>query len=353
MLAVLNQADLLAPDALGAARADLERLLAADGLRGVPVLAVSAATGAGLAELRAEMARRVRARAAAVERLGADVTTVAGALGAACGGRPRGVSRETRARLLAALAEAAGVPSVVRAVAAAHRRRGVLATGWPFVRWIRRLRPDPLRRLRLGDAPAPDVHTSLPGPSGVQLAQVESAARGLAADASAGLGGRWPALVRAAATSGEQELPARLDRAVAGADLHARPPRWWRVAGLLQGLLALAVAAGALWLLALVALAYLRLDDVVPVPEVRGVAVPTWLLLGGAAAGVLLGLLARIVNGAAAARRARAAERSLRRRVAEVGEELVVAPVAAELAAYERLCGLVADAAAPRRRLAA
>ncbi|HEY8583829.1 MAG TPA: GTPase, partial [Capillimicrobium sp.] len=53
MAVVLNQADLLAPDALAACRADLGRLLFDDGLGPLDVRPVSALTGAGLDDLRA------------------------------------------------------------------------------------------------------------------------------------------------------------------------------------------------------------------------------------------------------------------------------------------------------------
>ena len=338
MVVVLNQADLLAPEALAACSADLGRLLAAGGLDRVPVLAVSAETGDGVATLRRLLSDRVAARNAAVARLAADVDVAVERLAAQCGDRSaRRVLREDRTRLVAKLADAAGVPTVVRAVALAHRRRGALATGWPFGRWIRRLRPDPLRRLRLGERPQPEVHTSLPGPTPAQRAGVASALRTLAAGASEGLPNPWPALARSAATAGEETLADRLDRAVAGADLHAGPPRWWRVVGLLQTLLGAGALAGALWLAALAALGYLRLDDVVPVPEVRGFPLPTALLLAGVVAGLVLALLARTVNAVGARRRARAADRSLRRRVEEVASELAVEPVERELAAYERL----------------
>jgi hypothetical protein len=79
------------------------------------------------------------------------------------------------------------------------------------------------------------------------------------------------------------------------------------------------------------------------------VPVPTWLVVGGAAAGIVLALLARLVNGAAAGRRSRAAARSLRARVAEVGHELVLAPVEAELDAHARFCAAIAVAAGSRR----
>jgi GTP-binding protein EngB required for normal cell division len=338
---VLNQADLLRAPEIGAWRKDAERLLADDGLRDVPLVVVSARDGDGVPELRRLLAARVAARDAALARLEADVDAAVAVLRAGCEGRATGVQRDDRARLIAALEDAAGVPAVVRAVDRAHRRRGALATGWPFVRWLRRFRPDPLRRFRLPETPQPSVRTSLPPATDVQHAQVATATRRLAARASDGLGPPWPTLVRDAATAAEGDVADRLDRAVAGADLQTRTPLWWKGAGALQRLLALAVAAGAVWLLVLAVLGYLRIDDVVPVPEVRDVPIPTWLLVGGAVAGIVLALLARIVNGFGARRRSRAASRSLRARVDEVGQELVVAPVEAELEARSRLCTAV------------
>ncbi|MCP9485589.1 MAG: 50S ribosome-binding GTPase, partial [Gaiellaceae bacterium MAG52_C11] len=138
MAVVLNQADLLSEVDVAAWQKDAERLLAEDGLRGIPLAVVSARTGAGLPELQRLLRERVRARDAAVARLGADVEVAAETLGTSCGGAAAGrVEREERARLLAALEDAAGVPTVLRAVADAHRRRGALACGWPFVRWIK------------------------------------------------------------------------------------------------------------------------------------------------------------------------------------------------------------------------
>ena len=376
MVVVLNQADRLEPAARAACVADLGRLLAADGLRGLPVLAVSALTGEGLGELRALLEQRVSAREAAVARLAADVAATAAGLATACGTGAAGkVSRGDRAALTLALADAAGVPGVVHAVASAHRRRGGLATGWPFVRWLRRLRPDPLRRLRLpdrvqregsevpelppatavtgepGPAPAPATRSSLPGATRVQRAQVESAARTLAGRAAGDLPDPWPRLARQAALAREDELPDRLDAAVSGTDLRLRTPRWWRAAGLLQTLLALLFLAGALWLLALAGLGYLQLGDAIPTPEAEGFPVPTLLLGGGALAGLVLAFVSGLAIRAGARRRAGIAERALQARVQTAGEELVVAPVEAELDARERLCRAVA-AAGPQERTA-
>jgi hypothetical protein len=235
----------------------------------------------------------------------------------------------------------------VRAVGDAHRRRGSLATGWPLVRWLRRLRPDPLRRLRLPETPQPQTRTSLPPPTDVQRAQVASAARRLADGAADGLPQPWPRLAREAAVAADDRVADRLDRAVGGADLSVSQPRWWRLANWLQGAFALAVATGAVWLAALAIFGWLRIEDVVPLPEVQGLPIPTWLLLGGAAAGIVLAFLARLVNGVGANRRARRAARSLREQVVAVGQELVIVPVERELEARERLCAAVETA---RRR---
>ena len=147
----------------------------------------------------------------------------------------------------------------------------------------------------------------------------------------------------------EDAVADRLDRAVAGTDLSISRPRWWRVAGLLQKLLALAVTAGALWLVALALLGWLRIEDVVPLPEVAGIPIPTWLLLGGAAAGIVLAFLARLLNQASANRRARRAGRSLRQQVDQVADELVLDPLDRELEAYEQFCAAVATAQGRRR----
>ena len=339
MAVVLNQADLLSPAELDAWRGDMRRLLAEDGLQGVPVAVVSARTGAGIPELRDLLEDRVRARKAAVARLEADLRAAAEVLGATCDERPVGtVGSEERRRLVAALDEAAGVETIVKAVADAHARRGALATGWPFVRWIKRLRPDPLRRLRLPEQPQPAVRTSLPPPTDVQRAQVDTAARRLADRAAEGLPPPWPRLVRDAALAADEVVADRLDRAVSSTDLRVTRPRWWRVAGLLQWVVAAAAVAGAAWLLVLAVLSYLRVDDVVPVPESEGVPVPTLLLVVGVLGGILLAFLLRIVNGVGARRRAKRARKALRAQLEEVAEELVIAPVEQELEVRRQFC---------------
>ena len=87
MLVVLNQVDTLTPDARAACLRDLRRLLDAEGLGGVEVLGVSAATGEGLDALLARLGRVVAGKRAAAARLAADVGAAAAKAGVGLGHR--------------------------------------------------------------------------------------------------------------------------------------------------------------------------------------------------------------------------------------------------------------------------
>ncbi|NRQ36478.1 ABC transporter [Nonomuraea sp. NN258] len=370
MLIVLNQVDRLPPDAVRRCLDDLRRLLADDGLTDVPVLAVSARTGAGLDDLRVLLADRVSERHSWSARLSADITTAADRLatdstsdtGRADETDPAGLGRA----LTGALSVAAGVPLVVSAVAKAHRHRAVSATGWPVTRWIRRFRPDPLRRLRLGNPVGSGVgavsagrgsgavssdreivgRTSVPAATAVQRAQVDTAVRDVGEGAARGLPGPWAAAVRQAARSRAAELADAVDRAVAKSSAVAtRRPRWWRVVGALQWLVFGALAAGAIWLGVLFGMDYLRLPQP-PLPTVGAVPWPTVLLAGGALAGVLIALLSRLAAWLGGRRRARRTAKALRAAVAQVGQAYVLDPVAAEQARYRSFTEAVTTARA-------
>jgi hypothetical protein len=200
-----------------------------------------------------------------------------------------------------------------------------------------RLRPDPARRLHLRDSPSELVRTSLPGPSGVQRARVDSALRELAEQASAELSEPWPTVVRRAATGSRSELPELLDRAVAGTDLGlGRPPRWWRAVGVLLMLLVVAALAGLLWLAALFVVAWLQLPDP-PLPHWGPLPVPTILLVTGLVLGLLLAAASNGFARVGARRRARRVRRRLDERVQRLADDVVVKPVEQELAAHAAL----------------
>jgi GTP-binding protein EngB required for normal cell division len=346
LVVVLNQVDRLDQSAVRACLDDLRGLLDREWLGATPVVPTSAATGAGLDELRRELARRVARRRAASDRLAADARSVAGALSAHCGpaaGSGEDLERSAGEELTAALAGAAGVPAVVSAVARSARRDGVARTGWPVLRWRSRLRADPLRRLHLGDERS---RTSLPPPGPAQSAAVGVALRQAREIAGEGLPQAWRDELRRTAEETSAGLADRLDRAVAGTDVGPpRVPLWQRAVGGLQWLLLVVAVVGALWLLLLAVLGLLRLDGVVPVPRVQGFPLPTLLLVAGLLAGLLLELAARPLVVAGARRRAAAAERRLHERVAEVSREEVLAPLEEARAGHDRFCAAVARAA--------
>jgi GTP-binding protein EngB required for normal cell division len=344
---VLNQIDRLSPAAVERCLKDLRRLLDDDGLTGVPVVGVSTRTGAGVSELRSLLTSRVADRRSWATRLAADVGTAADVLvraSSGVGSHPGDSSQEIdglAGPLTDALSEAAGVQVVVEAVAKAHRHRSVAATGWPLTRWIRRFRPDPLRRLHLGTSPNRRSgelvgRTSMPATTVVQRSRMDTAIREAAGAASAGLPRPWAVAVRQAARSHGDELEDGLDRAVAATTLGvSRRPAWWRVVGLAQWLVLAAMIAGGVWLLGLLGMDYLRLPQPF-LPTVGDLPWPTFLLISGVLLGLVIALLSRVAAWLGGRCRARRAAKALRASVDQVARELVLEPMDGELSRYRR-----------------
>jgi GTP-binding protein EngB required for normal cell division len=347
LLVVLNQVDRLDPAAARSCVADLRRLLDDEGLGAVPIQPISARTGSGVAELRGELARRVAARRAATDRLTADVRAVAAELAVHSveGGSTGGADADglLAGELAEALAAAAGIDVVRAAVERSEVRAGAGTTGWPLLRWLRRLRPDPLGRLHLGD-PRARISLAPPGPGA--RAAVATAVRSARDAEGAGLPQAWRDDLRRTVVASEDQLADRLDQAVAGVDLGPdRTPLWQRAVGGLQWLLALGALVGALWLLALVVLGFFRLDGIVPLPHVQQVPVPTLLVIGGLLAGLLLAGVSRPLVGLRARRRGRAVQRRVRLAVERVAEDDLLAPMRAVREDAERFAAAVEAAA--------
>ena len=338
-IVVLNQADRLSTSDTELVLADLKRLLEEDGLVGAPVMATSAKQPGMLNELRETLEKSVADRQAALRRLAGDLDTVSEQLADMIGppAAEDEVDRATVRQLSDALAASAGVPAVAAATGNAYRHRAAASTGWPLVRGLRRLRPDPLRRLHLDTEPAsPDVvpRTSVPEADAAQKSAVGLSVRAVAIRAAAPLPPVWAPALNSAARSRTTDLPDVLDRAVATTDLGlSRRPLWWRGVGLLQWLFVLAAVAGLGWLLAGYGLRALGLPPP-DYPSLGEVPLPTVLLLGGLACGFLLWLLLKPIVNWGARRARRRAERRLRAAVTEVAREYVVAPVREVLNAY-------------------
>ena len=337
MIVVLNQADRLRPDDLVQAMTDLRGLLDAEGLGQARLLAMSALEGTGVPELREVLARAVADKKAVSARIADDVALAAGGLAAELGtATSPTLDRKRREPLIDALADASGVPIAVQGVHDAWKMRGGRATGWPFVSWVSKLRPDPLRALRLDQnkrelAPTAVSRTLLPGANAVQRARLDRGLRELVDAASAGLPRGWAAAVRDAARGREALLLDRLDTAIAGADLELdRGTGWWSVVRALQWVLMAAVLAGVLWTLFMMFAPGLGLAGV-PTVFFWGWPAQFVLLVGGALGGVVLAGLSSLGVSLGARAKANRAERSLREAIGRVTDTELIAPVQEEL----------------------
>jgi GTP-binding protein EngB required for normal cell division len=351
---VLNQADRLSDADIERCLADLTGLLANDGFARVPVLAVSAvAAHPGIEELLQALRKTVSERMAALRRLAADVDGAVEASQSLVGPpiAEDTIDRATTGVLTDALGSSAGVPAVTEATERAYRFRAKASMGWPLVRWIRRVRTDPLTRLRLGVANARNVEaSSIQAPNAAQRSVADVAVRSLSEQAGRGLPAPWSAAVAAAARSHAATLPDALDQAVVTTDLGMdRKPWWWRCVGLLQWLLTVIAIAGGLWLLVrivLIALGVARLTlPSTDIGSVGQVPYATLALIGGAVAGILIALLVKPMVALGAKRSRRRADARLHASVTEVAREQIVAPVRHVLHDYAEARQALAEAA--------
>jgi hypothetical protein len=313
-LFVVNRHDTIgAPDAVGALVEDVRRTLAADGMDGRPVFAVSAAPpdGAGAGELerlRDWLAGRMDAKTIVVERLAADCLAAGAALGRAAGlegeraGRPltdpeaREAARSRAAAAARAAVDTGGVRSAcLRRVRAEARAAGA----GPFGRLLgffatRRgggVDPnrsvDPVAYARGWRRRATLVRAVNP---------VRELVRGAAAAAPAAL---RPAVMRQVGASRlEERLGVAVDDAVARATVEdARVPRsrLWPLIGIAQAVALGAVAFGLLWL-ATLWLAGQADADLPDLPAPWGIPAPVALVGGGLVAGLIL---ARVLEASA------------------------------------------------------
>ncbi|WP_109474474.1 GTPase [Ornithinimicrobium cavernae] len=341
MLVVLNQVDRV-PDEDGVQQIkdDLARLVSADGAGDFEVIGTSARQRQGLDDLRAAIGEVVARRNAAEQRLVGDLKGTARHLLEDVADADPALDRDADRALVAALKQAAGVPVVLDAVQRDYLRQAGNHVGWLFTRWVSALRPDPLRRLRLGGSgdraviTDADVRTalgrsSLPPPSPAARSAVDLATRQVGEAAGAGLPPRWADAVAAAATPQDAALADALDQAVMSTPLRARNPLWWQAVNLLQWLLALVAIGGLLWLVVLAALGFLQMPQ--EVPTWGPLPIPVLMLAGGLLVGILLALVSRALARVGARRRRRAIEERLGAAVADVAHAHLSTPVSAVL----------------------
>ena len=339
MTVVVNQVDRLSPAQVSDLHADLLRLLRVDGLANPQVFDVSALTGAGMEALRRYLARVAATKASIVARLEADVGAQAVALGRQVGlARTPLLGSDDERELTVACLQAAGVDQIGDAVRRSVTRRGWLATGWPVLTWITRLRSDPLHRLHLDrfwsggkDEPAALTRSSI-GIHPVAQARIATAIRKLGDDATTGLPDAWRASVERVLKAQSARLPDAVDQAVLSADVHLeRGHRWWGVVKVCQRVLLVLAILALVWLAVnFVVVSFLGLPAL-PTPVYGRLGLPTWVFLGAILLGLLLAGAARLAVAAGAKVAAVAARKQVRQAVGAVVTAAVIVPINAEL----------------------
>src|SRR5215468_7895992 len=347
--AVLNQADLLAPEQAEDCVADLRRLLDAEGLHDARVVVTSATTGAGVADLRTVLIDTVIARRAAVQRIGADVDALAARFVPYAGEADDALARDPAGDqdgqpvktvpaatdgLVEALSRAAGVSGVGKALQSARELKAVDYVGWP-VTWLadRALRRDPVRKVRLGTL-WEELRGAASGSIGAQQAEIDNAITTVAEEAGHGLPGAWQASIRTAARSRMDEIPAALGAAIAEslpAENSVAP--WWRMVAAWQGLLLGAAAVCVAWLLAIIVVGVFHASSHAS-SLLSDVGLLPWVVLIAAAL-LLLGWLTANGYTAVVARKAdeerEQAEQKMHAAIAGVAQKMVLAPIEREL----------------------
>lgn len=338
-ITVLNQVDRLTSEALAACRSDLLRLLGADGVVGAEVIATSATEGSGVVDLRDRISEVVTGHNAALQRLDSDLRSAATVLRSGVGDSEPSLEDISDAGLVDALSRAAGIPVILDAVERDYRRETGVCTGWPVTRWMRALRPAPLKLLGLNkdvsDRPGiisqSDVRSvlgrsSLPPATPAARAAVALATRDLGDRAGRELPQAWTDAVTDAATAPGNDLGDALDKAIVGTSLRERDPFWWTAFGFVQWVLVMTAAIGLSWLTVVTVLDWLRLPAV-DTPGLGPVPYPYLLFVGGLFIGFLVSVLTRALGRVGGKRRKVLVAGRLHESVAQVARDRLVGPV--------------------------
>jgi GTP-binding protein EngB required for normal cell division len=338
-LVLLNQIDKLPEPDASTCVEDLSQLLAGEGLAEVPVIAVSARAGIGLAALRAKLVELTARGDVALRRLSADVDRVIAELADDClgpeseavrnGAEPGVLPDASRDQITARLEQAAGLDALADTVTNAYLRRAEAATGSvPLTIWRSRRERARVRRLS-----GPVRAAAEPAPAPVQRTGAETAVAELVETAVRDMPQAWGEAVRAIGESSTGELIETLDATLANTVVRAETStRWWVPARACQWACLTGVLAGVVGTIALVAP-----DMDHALPRLDGLPDPVWLLAIGALGSALVSLLSRLARRRAAFRLRESMVATVRERIDHAVTALVVEPVREELARYREM----------------
>lgn len=317
--------------------AHCKQVFASDGVD-TTVLGVSALSGEGIDRLRQTVSSMAEEKQAAWQRLEADLDSIRAELAKEVGTGK--VGAPVADRDLTGVSDAAfrssGAQTVAQAVGKSYKHRAGLWTGWPVISWVRRLRPDPLRRLRINAGNKVIGHTSLPAAPAITSSDLARSVRQVGANKTRSLPAAYRSDMSATVAEILPTLADPLDSALGKAQLdERRVPLWWRMVAFLQLIFAGVAVAGLGWLAVNFVLHFLAIE--VSPPTWQGLPIPLELLVGGLLAGALTALVSSLFVMNGAARATRRAERKLRK---AIGTQLRIAlaePINERLSAYQGL----------------
>jgi GTP-binding protein EngB required for normal cell division len=335
---VLNQVDRLQPEEVEDCVIDLRRLLEAEGLNKPHIITTSAVTEGGADGLRQLLSETVADRAASSARLGADLDILLDRFAALSGQEPP-ADRVDEARseaLIDSLTVAAGVPAVAEAMESAYELRAADYVGWPISRWVRSLRRDPLRMMRLTEL-RNELRGAFTGPVGAQQGDVDNALQGITDVVALGVPVPWRRTIRDSARTHAADLPDAL-----GASLKEtlptfnQVPRWWWMVKGWQYLLVGGAVAGTTWVGLLILYGIFEVGDSSHNLISDAGLLPYVLVLVACmfGMGALTSAACRNVVALSAARHGERIELRMRESIAAVAAQKVLEPVADELRAY-------------------
>lgn len=231
---VLNQVDRLSQAEREACVDHLRQLLREDGFSDARIVEASAVERTGVPELREILTESVAARAAASNRLLADLRSAAADVRAELGEDAVDPDRLSGAdALVSAMADAAGIDALTQLVHDDYMRRSYKQTGYPVLAMAQRGKADPLGS-KHGSDREELLREARPTTTKSQSARVSLAAHNVVAEAASGLPRSWRQLVLAEEQTSAARLSRTLDEAVTAVDIEPRTPGWWTTAKVLQ-----------------------------------------------------------------------------------------------------------------------
>ena len=340
---VLNQVDRLWPAQTTAIHQDLVQLLRADGFTQPDVFEVSAITGQGVDELRRHASQIACEKRAMISRLTIDAGVQARALRAQLNSNPAGVLAQPIIDEVTSLClELADVNQIQEATKASYKRRGAIATGWPVLSWLSRLRPDPLKKLQLVGFRSKPAEIALPRTPirvhRVSQARIDTVMRHVFDAARKRLPDSWKRSTNLCVTQAAQPLVKAIDQAVVSTDLGiTKLPTWWSLMRFIQWLILGVGLVGLAWLgINFVLVSFMSLSAWLT-PKLGSLPLPTWLLIGSLVIGGLCAGLARIGVNLSAKVAAISAAKRLQQSIEAVASTIIIEPVNKELRAHDHL----------------